>query len=260
MQIVSWNVNSIRVRLEQLTSWILQESPDLLAIQETKVEDKDFPESAFQDIGYKCFFAGQKSYNGVAIIVRDNTSCYLLTPPKFPDQQKRFLGVNINGVDYVNVYVPNGSSVGSDKYLYKLEWLRVFEAWVGSRLEKNQNMVLMGDFNIAPKDIDVHDPKAWRGKILCTDSERSVIKNLEMLGFTDAFRLFNQNGGQFSWWDYRLNGFKRNLGLRIDLVLTSRNVTTQVTEVLIDKRLRELSRPSDHAMVITQIEDVGSAQ
>ena len=121
-------------------------------------------------------------------------------------------------------------------------------------------MVLMGDFNIAPKDIDVHDPKAWRGKILCTDSERSVIKNLEMLGFTDAFRLFNQNGGQFSWWDYRLNGFKRNLGLRIDLVLTSRNVTTQVTEVLIDKRLRELSRPSDHAMVITQIEDLGSAQ
>ncbi len=254
MKIATWNVNSIRVRLPHLTSWIDSQLPDLVAIQETKVEDCDFPIAALEKIGYAAFFSGQKSYNGVAIIYKKSSDLKKIEGPHFPDSQKRFLAVNFLGIDLINIYVPNGNSVGSDKYQYKMDWLLVLQNWIAKRLKENKNMIVMGDFNIAPEDIDVHDVDMWKDKILCSKLERDAFNKIINLGFCDAYRSLHMKDKSFTWWDYRLNGFKRNLGLRIDHILVSTSISNSIKNVGIEKSLREMDRPSDHALVFAELD------
>ena len=249
MKIATWNVNSIRVRLTHLLEWIEHEVPDLVSVQETKVTDESFPKSNFSELGYSVLHSGQKSYNGVAIFFKNDIVVEELEPPIFPDNQKRFMAINMSGVDFVNVYVPNGSSVGSDKYQYKLDWLQVLIDWLNQRFKKNNKIVLMGDFNIAPADIDVHDVERWKDKILCSEGERNIFEQFKKIGFCDVYRYLHPCDQDFTWWDYRLNGFARNWGLRIDHILTSSVMTPVVAKIGINKSLRGLDRPSDHALV-----------
>jgi exodeoxyribonuclease III len=251
MKIASWNVNSLKVRLEQVQNWLQQSQADVLCLQETKTEDVNFPLSDLQQAGYHVVFSGQKTYNGVAIISKLALSDVQYGLPNFDDVQKRLIAATVGGVRVICVYIPNGESVDSDKYQYKLAWLAALHAWLRDEMLRYPKLALLGDYNIAPEDIDVHDPAAWAGKVLCSEAERAAFKGLQQLGLRDAFRLFEQPEKSFSWWDYRMMGFRRNHGLRIDHILISETVVC--TACSIDKAPRKLERPSDHTPVLAEI-------
>ncbi|MDP1696910.1 MAG: exodeoxyribonuclease III [Xanthomonadaceae bacterium] len=254
MKIASWNVNSLKVRLPHLQQWLGQCQPDIVALQETKLEDHKFPDSELAELGYRSVFAGQKTYNGVAIISRSPASEVQVGIPGYADAQKRVLAATIDGLRIVNLYVVNGKAVGDEKYDYKLAWLDALHQWLAQELVRYPNMVVLGDFNIAPDDRDVHDPAAWKDQILCSDAERGALKSLLALGLHDSFRLHHDDAGQFSWWDYRAAGFRRNLGLRIDLVLLSDALKARCVGAEIDREPRSWERPSDHAPVRVELQ------
>jgi len=247
-KIATWNVNSLRIRLPQLLDWLKEHQPQVMALQETKVPDELFPHAEFEAVGYHSLFAGQKTYNGVALLSRMPGSEVITDLPGWNDLQRRILGVTYDPIRILNLYVPNGASVSSDKYDYKLHWLKYLYDYVKISLETNPHLVILGDFNIAPQDVDVYDPKAWQGKIMVSPPEREALQNLLNLGLSDTFRLFEQPERSFSWWDYRAAAFRRNLGVRIDLILASHSLKCQ--SCTIDTQLRTLERPSDHAPVI----------
>lgn len=252
MKVASWNVNSVRVREQQVLDWLEAEQPDVLGLQEIKMQTPDFPAASFEEAGYHCAVDGQKTYNGVALLSRVNAEELQCTIPDFADEQKRAIAGTFNGTRVINLYIPNGKAVGDEKYDYKLNWLAALNTWVKTELSRHDKVVVMGDFNIAPDDRDVHDPDEWAGKILCSDPEREALSTLLALGLTDSFRLFDQDEDAFSWWDYRAAGFRRNRGLRIDLLLASKAVASTCTASRIDKAPRKLERPSDHAPVIIE--------
>lgn len=249
MKVASWNVNSIRVRLEQALEWLDAARPDVLGLQEIKMQTDDFPHDAFREVGYQCAVDGQKTYNGVALLSRTEGIDIQRGIPGFEDTQKRAIAGTFDGCRVVDLYVPNGQAVGAEKYEYKLSWLAALADWLEDELKQHEKIVVMGDFNIAPDDRDVHDPEEWAGKILCSDAERAALQKLLDLGLRDSFRLFDQPEASFSWWDYRAAGFRRNRGLRIDLLLVSDNIAGTTTASDIDKEPRRLERPSDHAPV-----------
>ncbi|MBL8395489.1 MAG: exodeoxyribonuclease III [Candidatus Accumulibacter sp.] len=255
MKIATWNVNSLKVRLPQLLSWLTEEAPDVVCLQETKIEDKFFPCAEITASGYHACFSGQKTYNGVALLTRDAPSEVVFGNPLYPDEQKRLLTATVRGICVVCAYVPNGQSIGSDKYAYKLEWLDALAGWLAGRLAGHRQLALAGDFNIAPEDRDVHDPLAWAGQILCSEPERAAFQRLLSLGLQDSFRLFAQPERSFSWWDYRMLGFQKNHGLRIDHVLLSAPLAARCVVSGIRRDMRKLERPSDHAPVVTEWTD-----
>lgn len=247
--VASWNVNSLRVRLPQVLDWLARTRPDILALQETKLADPDFPAEAFTRAGYHVAFSGQKTYNGVATVSRLPPTGPVTDLPGPEDPQRRLLAATVGNLRVLNVYVPNGQAVGSDKYTYKLDWLGRLREFVRAELEQHERLALLGDFNIAPEDRDVHDPQAWAGSILCSDAERQALRDLHALGLQDTFRLFEQEERAFSWWDYRQAAFRRNLGLRIDLLLANPELARHCTAAGIDTEPRRLPRPSDHTPV-----------
>ncbi|GAB1234502.1 exodeoxyribonuclease III [Ferrigenium sp. UT5] len=251
MKIATWNVNSLKVRLPHLLGWLADARPDVVCLQETKSEDKNFPVTDLQAAGYHCAFSGQKTYNGVAILSREPISEVHYGIPDFADEQKRVVAATLGDVRIVCVYVPNGQEVGSDKYAYKLQWLAALTGWLRGELAKYPKLALLGDYNIAPEDRDVHDPQAWQGNVLVSEPERAAFHALQSLGLRDAFRLFEQAEKSYSWWDYRMLAFRRNQGLRIDHILVS--PALQCTACTIDKAPRKLERPSDHTPVIAEV-------
>jgi exodeoxyribonuclease III len=253
VKVATWNVNSLRVRLPHVLKWLEREQPDLLALQETKIKDDEFPADAFDQYGYTATFSGQSAYNGVAVLSR--------TPPSavsfdigggYVDEQRRVLGVTVGDVRFWSLYVPNGQSVDSDKYRYKLDWLAALRVLLADELARHPRLLLVGDFNIAPDDRDVHNPAAWDGKIMCSPAERAALASLYELGLRDTFRLFSQPEKVFSWWDYRAGAFRRNQGLRIDLALASSALSQTCVACRIDKEPRGWERPSDHVPVIAE--------
>jgi exodeoxyribonuclease-3 len=252
MKLASWNVNSLKVRLPHVLDWLEQQQPDILGLQETKTIDENFPVAAIEEAGYHVAFAGQKTYNGVAVISKTPAKDIITDLPGIEDPQRRVLGATIGDVRFLNLYVPNGQEVGSEKYAYKLDWLDKLARYVEAQLAAHENVVVVGDFNIAPDDRDVHDPEAWHERILCSTPEREALQRLLDLGLSDTFRLFEQEEKLFSWWDYRAAGFRRNLGLRIDLVLSSPAMTERCSASYIDKEPRKLERPSDHAPAVAE--------
>lgn len=258
MRLASWNVNSLKVRLPQLLDWLAQHRPDVVCLQETKLEDDKFPTIEIEAAGYHCAWSGQKMYNGVAILSRDPLAGALTGIPSFPDEQKRVIAASVGqGADAIRVvcvYVPNGQVVGSEKYEYKLKWLAACRDWLGRELITHPRLAVLGDYNVAPEDEDVHDPRAWEGRVLFSVPEREAFKSLLALGLTDAFRLFAQKEKSFTWWDYRMNGFKRNRGLRIDHILLSSGLASQCRQCLIDMEPRRAERPSDHAPVMAELQ------
>ncbi|GAB1232406.1 exodeoxyribonuclease III [Ferrigenium sp. UT4] len=251
MKIATWNVNSLKVRLPHLLGWLADARPDVVCLQETKSEDKNFPVADLQAAGYHCAFSGQKTYNGVAILSREPISEVHYGIPDFADEQKRVVAATLGDVRIVCVYVPNGQEVGSDKYAYKLQWLAALTGWLRGELAKYPKLALLGDYNIAPEDRDVHDPQAWQGTVLVSEPERAAFHALQSLGLRDAFRMFEQAEKSYSWWDYRMLAFRRNQGLRIDHILVSHAL--QCTACTIDKAPRKLERPSDHTPVIAEV-------
>lgn len=253
MKIASWNVNSLRVRLPQVLQWLDTARPDVLAIQETKTEDRNFPVAELQAAGYHTAFSGQPTYNGVAILSRDPVEVFATALPEFDDPQKRVLGARINDVAILDLYVPNGQSPDSDKYRYKLDWLAQLELWLKALLTEHPQLVMLGDFNIAPEDRDVHDPAAWIGQVLVSEPERAAFRGLLAHGLTDSFRLHEQGSGHYSWWDYRAAGFRRNQGLRIDHILLSTPLAGRCAAAGIDRNPRGWERPSDHTPVHVEL-------
>ncbi len=249
MRIAAWNVNSIKVRLPHLLDWLVTQAPDAVCLQETKTEDAGFPEQALREVGYHTLHHGQKTYNGVAIVSRTEATDVQRGIPGYADSQSRVLAATVAGVRLVCVYVPNGESVESDKFRYKLEWLGSLNAWLGTELSRYPEVAVLGDYNIAPDARDVHDPAQWEGKVLCSEAEREAFRGLLALGLKDGFRLFDDGAGTYSWWDYRMNAFRRNLGLRIDHILVSTLLAQRARACAIDRSLRALERPSDHAPV-----------
>lgn len=252
MKVASWNVNSLNVRLPHVLEWLESAQPDILGLQETKLTDEKFPRQAIREAGYEVVFTGQKTYNGVAVLARSPISDVITDLPGIEDPQRRVLGVTVDGVRFINLYVPNGKAVDSDKYGYKLDWLEKLRDWLAAECERHERVVVAGDFNIAPTDADIHDPDAWRDQILCTGPEREALQRLLDLGFTDSFRAFEQPEMAFSWWDYRMNNFKRNRGLRIDLILTSPAITAGLQSSTIERDPRTWERPSDHTPVVAR--------
>ena len=252
MKIATWNVNSLNVRLPHVLDWLAANKPDALCLQETKQEDSKFPYQALKEAGYQAIHSGQKTYNGVAIISPHQIDEVHMGIHNFADEQKRLIAATINGVRIVCVYIPNGQAIGSDKYAYKLSWLKAFTPWLESEISKHTQLALLGDYNIAPEDIDCHDPAAWMGQVLVSEPEREAFKALIDLGLQDSFRLFEKGEGQFSWWDYRMAGFRRNLGMRIDHILTTPALSKASTASYIDKAPRKLERPSDHTPVVLE--------
>ncbi|MBA4093130.1 MAG: exodeoxyribonuclease III [Candidatus Accumulibacter sp.] len=254
MKLAAWNVNSLKVRLPQLLDWLAASAPDVVCLQETKLEDANFPRAEIEAAGYQVAFSGQKTYNGVALLARGEAPADVVCGnPHFPDEQKRLIAGTVRGVRVVCAYIPNGQAVGSDKYAYKLAWLAALERWLGEELAAHPQLALAGDFNIAPEDRDVHDPAAWAGQILCSDPERAAFQRLQALGLQDSFRLFEQAPKSFSWWDYRMLGFQKNQGLRIDHILLSAPLAARCTAAGIDREMRKRERPSDHAPVTAEI-------
>lgn len=252
IKIATWNVNSLKVRLPQALDWLRQQQPDLLALQETKLPDPAFPTLDIANAGYQSLFAGQKTYNGVAILSR-LPACDIVTDlPGMDDPQRRVLGATIGKVRVLNLYIPNGQAVGSDKYAYKLAWLDRLIAWIEKELVDYPRLIALGDYNIAPEDRDVHDPISWAGQVLCSEPERAAFRRLLDLGLRDAFRLFPQAEHSYTQWDYRAAAFRRNLGLRIDHILVSSTLATACTACWIDPAPRRLERPSDHTPVVAE--------
>lgn len=253
MRIATWNVNSLKVRLPQVLDWLSKHNPHALCLQELKLEDAKFPLPEFEALGYTAAFSGQKTYNGVAIISRRPAANVACGIAGFDDPQRRVISADVGGVRLVCAYVPNGQSVESEKYHYKLGWLAAFTGWLKQELALHSRVAVLGDFNIAPEDRDVHDPKAWEGQVLVSRPERDAFRGLIELGFKDGFRLFEQPEKSYTWWDYRMNGFRRNLGLRIDHILLDAGLTAACTACSIDREPRANERPSDHAPVVAEI-------
>ena len=250
LKIASWNVNSLKVRLPQVLEWLsAAEAPDIVCLQETKLEDANFPQEAIEAVGYNAAFCGQKTYNGVALLSRRRLDAVICNNPHFPDPQKRLIAATVEGLRIISAYVPNGQEVGSEKYTYKLEWLTALERWLSEELAQYPQLAIAGDFNIAPEDRDVHNPAAWAGQILCSDAERAAFHRLLALGMKDSFRCFDQPEKSFSWWDYRMLGFQKNQGLRIDHILLSDALAEKCTAAGIAREMRKHERPSDHAPV-----------
>lgn len=254
MKIASWNVNSLNVRLPHLQQWLGTFAPDIVGLQETKLDDERFPDDALLEAGYRSVFAGQKTYNGVAILSREPISDVQVGIPGFDDEQKRVIAATVGApgsaqaLRIVNLYVVNGQDVGTDKYAYKLRWLEAVRGWLADELQRHPRMVVLGDFNIAPDDRDVHDPAVWNdAHILTSRAERDALLALQGLGLHDGFRLHHDDAGVFSWWDYRQAAFRRDLGLRIDLTLLSDALRGECRAAGIDREPRTWERPSDHA-------------
>lgn len=258
MKLASWNVNSLKVRLPQVLDWLNEHQPDILGLQETKTTDDNFPLEDIESAGYHAYFAGQKTYNGVALLSKAEASDIVTDLPGLEDPQRRVLGATIHSesgdVRFLNLYVPNGSEVGSEKYAYKLGWLEALEAYLKQQMKEHENLVVVGDFNITPDDRDLWDPVGWKDKILASPKERAALQGLLDLGLVDTFRQFEQEEAIYSWWDYRAGGFRRNHGMRIDLVLASPAMATRCTASYVDKAPRRLERPSDHAPVVAEFD------
>ncbi len=254
MRIATWNVNSLKVRLPQVLDWLAERQPDVLALQETKLTDENFPVADLLAAGYQPLYSGQKTYNGVAILSRDPATDVLRDIPGLEDPQRRILIASVGPLRIVNLYVVNGQEVGSDKYHHKLGWLAAVTAHMETELAAHSHVAVVGDFNIAPEDRDVHDPEAWRERILCSTPEREALGRMAALGLEDTFRRFQQEPDSFSWWDYRAAAFRRNLGLRIDLILASRRLAEACTACYVDSAPRRLERPSDHAPVVAEFD------
>jgi exodeoxyribonuclease-3 len=252
MKIATWNVNSLKVRLGQVVDWLNEEQPDVLALQETKTPDETFPLAEFEAAGYRASYSGQKTYNGVAVLSKSPALDPTTDIPSLDDPQRRILAVSVDDVRVVNLYVVNGQAVGSEKFDYKLHWLEQVSAYLRSELAAHRYLVVLGDFNIAPEDRDVHDPVQWREKILCSTQEREALQKMLDAGLVDVFRQFEQPEKSFSWWDYRAAAFRRNRGLRIDLILASRALAQACTASTIDTRPRKHERPSDHTPVYAE--------
>ncbi len=253
MKLATWNVNSLKVRLPQVLDWLQQQQPDVLCLQETKLTDENFPQHDLAEAGYHSLFAGQKTYNGVAILSKQPGSTLVTAIPDFADEQKRVLAATFGELRVICIYVPNGEAVESTKYEYKLKWLQALHVWLGYELKNHPKLAILGDYNIAPDDRDVHDPEAWAGSVLCSQPERDAFLELLNLGFADSFRLFDQPEKTYSWWDYRMMAFRRNRGLRIDHILLSHMLVEHCNACRIDKATRKLERPSDHAPVIAEL-------
>ncbi len=254
MKLATWNVNSLKVRLPHVLEWLDSNGPDVLCLQETKLTDENFPLEALQSAGYRAAFSGQKTYNGVAILSKLPMEGVEAGIPGYSDEQKRVISATISGVKVICVYVPNGEALDSGKFPYKLGWLEALSSWLESELAKNREIAVLGDYNIAPEDRDVHDPAAWEGSVLVSPQEREAFRRILDLGFVDSFRLFEQEEKSFTWWDYRMNAFRRNMGLRIDHVLLSRSLAEKCSGCRVDKLPRKADRPSDHAPVIAELD------
>ncbi len=253
LKITTWNVNSLRVRLPQLLDWLAANPVDAIALQELKLTDEKFPADAVREAGYEAQVFGQKTYNGVALLSRTPATDVVRNIPGFADEQARVISATVGGLRIVGAYFPNGQAPGSDKFEYKLQWMRALRDWLRDELGRHPRLVLLGDFNVAPEDRDVHDPVAWAGQIHCTDEERAQFRALVGIGLVDAFRLFEQPPKSWTWWDYRNLAFRRNQGLRIDHILVSEALRPQVRACTIDKEPRKAERPSDHAPVIVEL-------
>lgn len=257
MKIATWNVNSIRKRLDRVIAWLAEQQPDVLSVQETKVEDEVFPRAELEAAGYQVLCHGQKTYNGVALLAREP-----LTHPvrgfgdeaDAADGQARFLVAEVGKLRVGAVYVPNGQAVGSEKFRYKLDWLARWRRWLATAANPAESLVLCGDLNVAPEDRDVHDPAAWKDKVLCHPDERAAVAEVCGWGLTDVFRLHHQDPGHYTWWDYRQLCFPKNLGLRIDHILCSADLASRCKSVVIDRKARKGKEPSDHAPVIAEFE------
>jgi exodeoxyribonuclease-3 len=257
VKLATWNVNSLKVRLPQVLDWLEQHQPDFLCLQELKLDQDKFPAEAITQAGYQAVWAGQKTYNGVAILSKLPAHDLVINIPGHEDHQQRVISAtyqtSLGPMRVVNAYCPNGQSLDSDKYPYKLAWYEAMHNWLANEIKQHANMVVLGDYNIAPADEDVHNPERWKGQVLVSEPERLAFQKLIALGLTDAFRLFSQPEKSFSWWDYRLNGYKRNAGLRIDHILLSTPLVAQCRSCTIDKHPRENPQPSDHAPVIAEL-------
>ncbi|HEU0225148.1 MAG TPA: exodeoxyribonuclease III [Steroidobacteraceae bacterium] len=249
IRIASWNVNSLKVRLEHLGRWLAEHPVDAIALQELKTPDEQFPAGEVRALGMHAAHYGQKTYNGVAILARKPPAEVTTGMPGSDDPQRRVIAATVAGLRLVNVYVPNGQEVGSDKYGYKLEWLARLRRHLAALLKQHPLLLVAGDFNIAPEDRDVHDPAKWEGSVHVSPAEREALAAIMALGFEDLFRRFEQPPGSFSWWDYRMGAFRRNHGLRIDLMLASPALAARCSSCTIDRAPRAWERPSDHAPV-----------
>lgn len=255
MKLATWNVNSLNVRLPHVLDWLAANPVDVLCLQETKQEDSKFPYEALQAAGYQAIHSGQKTYNGVAILSRHPMQDVQLGIPHFEDEQKRVITATINGLRVVCAYIPNGQAVDSEKYQYKLRWLEALTNWLAHELVTHPKLALLGDYNIAPEDRDCHDPAAWLGQVLVSPPERAAFQRIAALGMHDTFRLFDQPEKSFSWWDYRMMGFRRNFGMRIDHILVSTPLKEACLNCIIDKTPRKLERPSDHTPVVLELKN-----
>jgi exodeoxyribonuclease-3 len=253
MKLATWNVNSVKVRLPQLIDWLAAAQPDVVCLQELKAEAAKFPCPELEGAGYACAVNGQKTYNGVALLSRAPLGDVVMDIPGFADEQKRVVAATVQGVRVVCVYCPNGQAVGSEKYAYKLRWFAALREYLEAELQKHPRLAVAGDFNVAPEDRDVHDPKAWEGQVHVSPAERAAWQALLELGLQDSFRLFEQPAKVFSWWDYRMLGFRRNAGLRIDHVLLSAPLAQACAASTVDKAPRKLERPSDHAPAVVEL-------
>jgi len=254
MKIATWNVNSMNVRLPHVLEWVTANNPDVLVLQELKQVSDAFPADALSEVGYASIANGQKTYNGVAVISRNQAADPVTEFPGYDDPQRRVLAATIDGIRIVDLYIPNGQSVGSEKYEYKLSWLAALRDFLRDELSRHEKLVVLGDFNIAPANEDVYDAEKWGDAILCSPLERNALRGLLDLGLADVFRKFDQPEKSFSWWDYRAAGFRRNAGLRIDLILASDAMTKRCTASYVDKEPRAWDRPSDHAPVVAEFE------
>jgi exodeoxyribonuclease-3 len=253
LKLATWNINSLGVRLPQVLDWLGTAQPDVLALQELKLPDDKFPLAELQAVGYDAVFHGQKTYNGVALLSKLPMTDVVRNMPTFADDHARTIAATVGGVRVIGGYFPNGQAPDSDKFAYKMRWLDGLQAFVANELKQHDKLVLMGDFNIAPDDRDVHDPVAWAGQIHCTPQERAHFQQLIGAGLHDAFRLFEQPPKLYSWWDYRLLAFRKNQGLRIDHILVSDALKPRVLACEIDKLPRKNERPSDHAPVVVTL-------
>jgi exodeoxyribonuclease III len=252
MKIATWNVNSLKVRLPHVLDWLATSPVDILCLQETKTTDENFPVDEISAAGYQVVYSGQKTYNGVAILSKEAATDIITDIPGLDDPQRRILCATISGVRVLDLYVVNGQEVGSEKYAHKLHWLEQVAEFINAQLQQHERFVVVGDFNIAPEDRDVYDPEVWNERILCSTPERQALQKIIDLGLADTFRLFDQPENSYSWWDYRAAAFRRNMGLRIDLILASRSLTGHCSACVIDREPRRLERPSDHAPVVAE--------
>ncbi len=253
MKIATWNINSLKIRLPQVLDWLAENQPDVLCLQETKLQDENFPLPAIAAAGYQTIYSGQKTYNGVALLSKKCGSEIVTAIPGLDDPQKRVLAAVYDDVRVICIYVPNGESLESEKYQYKLKWLAALNSWLQDMLSKHQKLVLLGDFNIAPEKCDVHNPELWDGQVLFSLPEREAFREILKLGLLDSFRLFEQPEKSYTWWDYRMMAFRRNMGLRIDHILLSSELAKICTACVIDKATRRLERPSDHVPVMVEL-------